>query len=130
MDRTDSLVNKLVLYSVTTGALTVIDAALGLATYLSNPTTLIFIAFYLNLSKIYVNSYFASLNVRKNLLGSIRTQNLVSFQLTGATTGERMPDFRHPDTVTNSAVDEVRSLFLFLFSSSFASVLIVSSPDN
>lgn len=99
--------NKLVLYTVTTGLLTVIDAALGLITYLARPSTLIFIAFYLNLSKFYVNSYFASLNVRKNLLGSMRTENLVSIQMSGATTGAHMPSFRHPETVTDSAVDEV-----------------------
>lgn len=49
--RTDSLVNKLVVYTVNTGLLTVIDASVGLISYAASPTTLIFIAFYLNLSK-------------------------------------------------------------------------------
>ncbi|KAL5505087.1 hypothetical protein ACEPAH_7750 [Sanghuangporus vaninii] len=72
--RTDSLVKKLVLYTVNTGFITVIDALLGLICYAVMPTTLVFIAFYLNLSKFYVNSYLASLNVRKTLLLSMKGQ--------------------------------------------------------
>lgn len=90
------MVVKLIMYTVNTGLITVIDAALGLICYAVMPNTLVFIAFYLNLSKctfsvfspplashlpslttpdllpVYVNSYLASLNVRKTLLSSMK----------------------------------------------------------
>ncbi|KAL5483639.1 hypothetical protein ACEPAI_8871 [Sanghuangporus weigelae] len=71
---TDSLVVKLIIYTVNTGVITAIDALLGLICYIAMPTTFVFIAFYLNLSKFYVNSYLASLNVRKTLLLSMKGQ--------------------------------------------------------
>lgn len=70
--KTDSLVERLILYTINTGAITVIDATLGLICYAAMPTNLVFIAFYLNLSKFFVNSYLASLNVRKTLLSSMK----------------------------------------------------------
>ncbi|KAL5520981.1 hypothetical protein ACEPAG_8903 [Sanghuangporus baumii] len=71
---TDSLVVKLIIYTVNTGILTAFDALLGLIFHIAMPTTFVFIAFYLNLSKFYVNSYLASLNVRKTLLLSMKGQ--------------------------------------------------------
>ncbi|KZT19411.1 hypothetical protein NEOLEDRAFT_968978 [Neolentinus lepideus HHB14362 ss-1] len=58
--RTDSLINTLIVYTVNTGLLTALDAAAGMITYIVMPDNLIFIGFYLNLSKFYVNSYLAS----------------------------------------------------------------------
>ncbi|KAI5122842.1 hypothetical protein M0805_003137 [Coniferiporia weirii] len=99
--RTDSLVVKLILYTVNTGMLTVLDAAAGLICYAALPTTLVFIAFYLNLSKFYVNSYLASLNVRKTLLSSMKDNAMGSFNIsrnnphgTGGGVSHNMPDFR------------------------------------
>lgn len=41
----------LIVYTVNTGMLTAIDAAAGMITYAVMPTNLVFLAFYLNLSK-------------------------------------------------------------------------------
>ncbi|KII84002.1 hypothetical protein PLICRDRAFT_435591 [Plicaturopsis crispa FD-325 SS-3] len=63
--RTESLINVLMMYTINTGLLTAIDASLGMITYIVMPNNFIFLAFYLLLSKLYLNSYLASLNSRR-----------------------------------------------------------------
>jgi len=65
--RTDSLIRTLMLYTVNTGAIVAITATIGLIFYTALPHTLIFIATWLCLSKLYVSSYFATLNARAEL---------------------------------------------------------------
>ncbi|KDQ53929.1 hypothetical protein JAAARDRAFT_38900 [Jaapia argillacea MUCL 33604] len=79
--RTDSLINVLTMYTINTGLLTAIDAAAGMITYIVMPNNFVFIAFYLNLSKLYVNSYLASLNAREGLRERSFNTGLVSIQL-------------------------------------------------
>ncbi|THG95905.1 hypothetical protein EW145_g7880, partial [Phellinidium pouzarii] len=99
--RTDPLVFKLMAYTVNTGMWAVIFATGGLICYAALPATLVFIAFYLNLSKVYVNSYLASLNLRKALLTSMKENALVSVSLSGGMSRD-MPNFR-PLTATMGA---------------------------
>ncbi|KZP11698.1 hypothetical protein FIBSPDRAFT_962099 [Athelia psychrophila] len=65
--RTDTLIKNLIVYSINTGAITALNAFLGMLFYIIMPTNFIFIAFYLMLSKLYVNSYLATLNAREHL---------------------------------------------------------------
>ncbi|SJL12645.1 uncharacterized protein ARMOST_16074 [Armillaria ostoyae] len=82
--RTDSLITILMAYTVNTGLVVAVDAALGILTYAAMPHNLIFLGFYLLLSKrgcptiyglgrelitgtVYLNSYLASLNARQGL---------------------------------------------------------------
>ncbi|KAG5718858.1 hypothetical protein E4T56_gene6370 [Termitomyces sp. T112] len=65
--RTDDLVNTLMTYTVYTGLIVGIDAALGMIFYTVMPSNFIFLAFYLLLSKLYLNSYLAVLNARDGL---------------------------------------------------------------
>ncbi|KAK0227343.1 hypothetical protein EDD85DRAFT_957958 [Armillaria nabsnona] len=65
--RTDSLITILMAYTVNTGLVVAVDAALGILTYAAMPHNLIFLGFYLLLSKLYLNSYLASLNARQGL---------------------------------------------------------------
>ncbi|KAK0200112.1 hypothetical protein DFS33DRAFT_1267876 [Desarmillaria ectypa] len=65
--RTDSLIAILMAYTVNTGLVVAVDAALGILTYAAMPHNLIFLGFYLLLSKLYLNSYLASLNARQGL---------------------------------------------------------------
>ncbi|KAK0458293.1 uncharacterized protein EV420DRAFT_1544765 [Desarmillaria tabescens] len=65
--RTDSLITILMAYTVNTGLVVAVDAALGIVTYAAMPHNLIFLGFYLLLSKLYLNSYLASLNARQGL---------------------------------------------------------------
>lgn len=77
---TNSLVKTLMTYIITTGLLTSVDAALGMIFYIVMPNNFIFIAFYMNLAKMYINSYLASLNAREALRD--RSDNMVSIHLT------------------------------------------------
>lgn len=65
--RTDSLIGVLIMYTVNTGLLVALDATAGLIAFVFMPKNFIFVGFYLLLSKLYLNSYLAILNVRKGL---------------------------------------------------------------
>jgi len=69
--QTDSLIYVLMLYTVNTGLLVAFDASAGLITYIVMPNNLIFLGFYLLLSKLYLNSYLASLNAREGIRGRL-----------------------------------------------------------
>lgn len=65
--RTDSLIQSLMTYTINTGLLVAIDAAAGMIAYAVMPHNFIFLGFYLLLSKLYLNSYLATLNAREGL---------------------------------------------------------------
>ncbi|KAF9497033.1 hypothetical protein BDN71DRAFT_1505266 [Pleurotus eryngii] len=65
--KTDSLIRVLMLYTVNTGLIVFLDATLGMITYIAMPDNFVFLGFYLLLSKLYLNSYLASLNAREGL---------------------------------------------------------------
>ncbi|KAG6811538.1 hypothetical protein H0H92_006935 [Tricholoma furcatifolium] len=65
--RTDNLVNTLMRYTVNTGLIVGLDALCGMVTYATMPNNFIFLAFYLLMSKLYLNSYLATLNARDEL---------------------------------------------------------------
>lgn len=65
--KTDSLIKVLILYTVNTGMIVALDASLGMIMYVLMPDNLIFLGIYLLLSKLYLNSYLAALNARRDL---------------------------------------------------------------
>ncbi|OCH91896.1 hypothetical protein OBBRIDRAFT_727911 [Obba rivulosa] len=65
----DSLVNTLTLYAVNTGILTSAVSLCTLILYDLMPDNFIFMAFYFVLSKLYANSFLATLNTRKIVRG-------------------------------------------------------------
>ncbi|GLB41284.1 hypothetical protein LshimejAT787_0904990 [Lyophyllum shimeji] len=65
--KTDTLINILMAYTVNTGLIVGVDAALGMITYIVMPRNFVFLGFYLLLSKLYLNSYLATLNAREDL---------------------------------------------------------------
>jgi len=67
--KSDSLINRLIIYSVNTGLVTSVFSAAVLASYNLMPTNLIFIALYFILSKLYANSCLATLNTRRFVHG-------------------------------------------------------------
>ena len=81
--RTDSLVHTLMLYTVNTGLIVAIDAALGMICYAVMPHNFIFLAFYMLLSKLYLNSCLAMLNARGDLRG--KSDEPVSVKLSNLT---------------------------------------------
>ncbi|KAI9452440.1 hypothetical protein F5148DRAFT_1289600 [Russula earlei] len=63
--KSDTLINRLIIYSVNTGVVISVFSAAVLASYNLMPTNLIFIALYFVLSKLYANSCLATLNSRR-----------------------------------------------------------------
>ncbi|EMD36551.1 hypothetical protein CERSUDRAFT_84724 [Gelatoporia subvermispora B] len=66
-ERTDSLIAVLMLFSINTGLLTVLDALASLITFAIMPSNLIFFAIYLCQSKLFINAFLATLNARETL---------------------------------------------------------------
>ncbi|KAH7923298.1 hypothetical protein BV22DRAFT_1093126 [Leucogyrophana mollusca] len=66
MRRTDSIINRLLLYSINTGAITSFFAILVIIMFLGLPDTLAFIGFVQVQSKFYAVSLLATLNARKS----------------------------------------------------------------
>ncbi|KAG8221664.1 hypothetical protein J3R82DRAFT_1948 [Butyriboletus roseoflavus] len=64
---TDTLLNTLNAYIVTTGLLTSVDVILGTALYALMPKNFMFIGFYCSVAKLYISSYLALLNAREPL---------------------------------------------------------------
>ncbi|KAI0250986.1 hypothetical protein BJV78DRAFT_517121 [Lactifluus subvellereus] len=67
--RSDTLINRLIIYSVNTGLITSVFSAAVLVSYNLMPSNLIFISFYFSLSKLYANSCLATLNTRRFVQG-------------------------------------------------------------
>jgi hypothetical protein len=65
---TQSILNALLMYSVSTGAVTTIINALEIVAILALPNTLAYLAFILIQSKLYANCYLAMLNARRAIL--------------------------------------------------------------
>ncbi|KAK2462813.1 hypothetical protein APHAL10511_005204 [Amanita phalloides] len=67
LHKTDGLVRVLMFYVINTGMLGAVVAALGMIFYAIMPTTLIYLAPYYCLSKLYLSAYLAMLNARQGL---------------------------------------------------------------
>ncbi|TFK21386.1 hypothetical protein FA15DRAFT_645712 [Coprinopsis marcescibilis] len=85
--QTDSMIKTLMMYTVNTGLIVAIDAALGMILYIVMPNNFIFLGFYLLLSKLYLNSYLATLNARQQLREKINEP--VSIHLSEMTQSSR-----------------------------------------
>ncbi|KAH7921895.1 hypothetical protein BV22DRAFT_697313 [Leucogyrophana mollusca] len=108
--RTDTLVKTLVSYIITTGLLTAVDASLGMIFYIVMPNNFIFIAFYFNLAKMYINSYLALLNAREGLRE--KSEGVVSIHLSRLSERPFDTDFSttgHSRSIPQSPSDKVRA---------------------
>ncbi|KLO17951.1 hypothetical protein SCHPADRAFT_900136 [Schizopora paradoxa] len=65
--RTETLVNRLVMFTINTGLITSMCAIMALVSVLAWPNTFLYIAFYLLISRLYTNSLLATLNARASL---------------------------------------------------------------
>ncbi|PFH51600.1 hypothetical protein AMATHDRAFT_46947 [Amanita thiersii Skay4041] len=108
--RTDSLIKVLMMYTVNTGLIVAVDAALGTIFYAAMPHNLIFLAFYLLLSKLYLNSYLATLNARGELRE--RLEESVSIHLSQLTRMSRLDNLSDRERsvhTTTTAEKQTRS---------------------
>ncbi|KAH8113594.1 hypothetical protein DFH11DRAFT_310110 [Phellopilus nigrolimitatus] len=67
----ESIINRLIVFVINTGLTTGISAVMVLVMSLVLPSTLIYMFFYFNITRLYVNSLLAMLNYRKTLRGSL-----------------------------------------------------------
>ncbi|KAJ6627488.1 hypothetical protein B0H10DRAFT_389486 [Mycena sp. CBHHK59/15] len=65
--KSDTMISKLIMFSVSTGLLTSICAVASLLSILLWGQTLIYVAFYFSLGRLYFNSVLATLNARKDI---------------------------------------------------------------
>jgi len=66
--RSDTLINNLILFAVNTGVFTSLCAIASLATFVVQPQTFLYIAFFFCMGRFYTNSLLATLNARKLIL--------------------------------------------------------------
>ncbi|KAJ7593211.1 hypothetical protein C8J56DRAFT_930568 [Mycena floridula] len=84
---TDTLIKKLMIYTVNTGVVTSLCAILTLATAQAWGKAFIYGAFYFNASRLYLNSMMASLNARQRLHNTSDVVDMSSFA-NGSTTNQ------------------------------------------
>ncbi|THH14143.1 hypothetical protein EW146_g6158 [Bondarzewia mesenterica] len=92
--RTNSTINTLILYTVTTGLLTSILALTILIVYITIPGYP-FVGIQLNLSKLYFNSFLATLNIRQSLKHNSGRNGMITMPVSSF--GERGQSFRTND---------------------------------
>lgn len=81
--KTDSLINVLMMYTINTGVITSMCAALCFILYATMPYNYVYLAVYFNLSKFYFNSLLATLNARAT--HREKSEGLSTVQLSGVT---------------------------------------------
>ncbi|KAJ3734247.1 hypothetical protein DFJ43DRAFT_153309 [Lentinula guzmanii] len=62
--KSDTMINKLIMFAVNTGGLTSICAVASLISILAAPATFIYISFFFSMGRLYTNSLLANLNAR------------------------------------------------------------------
>ncbi|KAJ3998939.1 hypothetical protein F5050DRAFT_1104613 [Lentinula boryana] len=62
--KSDTMINKLIIFAVNTGGLTSVCAVASLISILAAPTTFIYISFFFSMGRLYTNSLLANLNAR------------------------------------------------------------------
>ncbi|KAJ3502565.1 hypothetical protein NLJ89_g8829 [Agrocybe chaxingu] len=90
---TDNLLRKLVTYTISTGLLTVICTLMALILAQVYQHTFYDVMFYFPLSKCYINSMLAFLNVRDSLRGNNNNMISVNLRATGSSRDRSMHDF-------------------------------------
>ncbi|KAI0710831.1 hypothetical protein C8Q76DRAFT_798357 [Earliella scabrosa] len=65
--RSNTLINKLMVFAINTGLLTSVCACASLITFWVYPNTFVYICFYFLMGRLYSNSLMATLNARKSL---------------------------------------------------------------
>ncbi|PPQ80064.1 hypothetical protein CVT25_001493, partial [Psilocybe cyanescens] len=69
--RSDSIINKLIVFIVNTGVLTTCCAIASLICLIASPKSLIYATFYFCIGRLYTNSFLATLNARNSFTSNI-----------------------------------------------------------
>ncbi|KAJ7688394.1 hypothetical protein B0H17DRAFT_656365 [Mycena rosella] len=94
--KSDTMISKLILFSVSTGLLTSICALASLVSILCWGNTLIYVAFYFSLGRLYSNSVLASLNGRKDIRAFVDDPDDLTFSLQTLSKARNMSSVRRP----------------------------------
>ncbi|KAL5512692.1 hypothetical protein ACEPAG_2958 [Sanghuangporus baumii] len=97
--RSDSIINRLILFSLNTGLLTSFDAVGSLIGNTVWGDTFIYILFYVNISRLYTNSLMATLNSRKGLNGVDESDGDQSVSLSQGRYRSRAVEIEAPSTL-------------------------------
>ncbi|KAL4251233.1 hypothetical protein ABKN59_006316 [Abortiporus biennis] len=106
----DSLIGSLTLYAINTGILTSAVSLACLILYDIMPDNFIFMAFYFVISKLYVNSFLATLNTRRVLRGrgtDNEATTMPTFLMVGKITKHEQDIEMHPSTRSATSALEV-----------------------
>ncbi|KAJ7662594.1 hypothetical protein DFH06DRAFT_355701 [Mycena polygramma] len=96
-DRINSLVARLIQYTIATGLITSLLALGCLIAYVASPHSLIFLAMHFSLGRMYTNALLATLNSRKVLRAQLSPANLKWSGISAA--ARTVPEFRpHSET--------------------------------
>lgn len=90
MQQSDSRINLLMLYTVNTGTLTSIVSILTVILFVAQPKSLAFLGLVEIQSKLYANSFLASLNARRHIRAKFNTTQFTSVELAQS----KPPQFR------------------------------------
>ncbi|KAI0040387.1 hypothetical protein FA95DRAFT_884187 [Auriscalpium vulgare] len=94
--RSDTVINKLILFAANTGLITSMDAVCSLITIAALPNTFIYISFFFAQSRLYSNSLMATLNARNSLRNNLDSEGLISLTaMAGRSAATTAPSF-HP----------------------------------
>jgi len=69
--KSDTMINKLIIFVVNTGILTTLCAIAALICLVASPNTLIYASFYFCIGRLYLNSFLATLNARHSITEKI-----------------------------------------------------------
>jgi len=69
--KTDTVINRLIVFVVNTGMLTTLCATASLISLVASPHTLIYATFYFCIGRLYSNSLLATLNARKGIASDV-----------------------------------------------------------
>jgi len=69
--KSDTMINKLIVFVVNTGVLTTLCAIAALISLVASPNTLIYASFYFCIGRLYTNSFMATLNARRSITEQI-----------------------------------------------------------
>ncbi|KAF9563462.1 hypothetical protein CPC08DRAFT_323859 [Agrocybe pediades] len=75
--RTDTIINRLILFIINTGVLTTCCAVASLICLVASPHSLIYASFYFCIGRLYTNSFLATLNARKSFKSNVDDSHLM-----------------------------------------------------
>ncbi|KAJ6516242.1 hypothetical protein C8R45DRAFT_1142012 [Mycena sanguinolenta] len=98
--KSDTMITKLIMFTVSTGLLTSICALASLVSILVWGQTLIYVAFYFSLGRLYFNSVLATLNARKDIRAMTDDPEDLTFSLQTFSKGPRNMNSKTRPTIS------------------------------